>query len=177
MNIINRKEGAVMKQIEAVQIKENLIKLISEDWMLVSAGDSGKWNTMTASWGGMGFIWNKPVACAVIRPQRYTLEVVEKKDVYSLCFFDESYRKMLSVAGSKSGRDMDKMNGLGLTPVFENGTVWFEEAKLVLLCRKKYADDLRAENFIDKSIVKDVYGKNDFHRFFLGVIEKAYIRE
>lgn len=72
---------------------------------------------MTASWGGMGFIWNKPVACAVIRPQRYTLEFVEKKDVYSLCFFDESYRKMLSVAGSKSGRDMDKMNGLG-RPLF-----------------------------------------------------------
>ena len=165
-----------MKQIDIASLNENLIKLISEDWMLVSAGNEEKWNTMTASWGGAGFIWKMPVACAVIRPQRYTIEFIEKSDTYSLCFFDESYKKMLGVAGSKSGRDINKMTELGLTPVFEDGTVWFKEARLVLICRKKYVDVLKAENFIDKSIIDDCYSQEDYHRFYVGKIEKAYIK-
>ncbi|PWM47069.1 MAG: flavin reductase [Clostridiales bacterium] len=165
-----------MKQIDIASLDENLIKLISKDWMLISAGNKDKWNTMTASWGGTGFIWNMPVTCAVIRPQRYTIEFVEQNNTYSLCFFDESYKKMLGVAGSKSGRDINKMTELGLTPVFEDGTVWFKEASIVLICSKKYIDNIKPENFIDKSIINDFYPQNDFHKAFIGKIEKVYMK-
>ena len=112
----------------------------------------------------------------VIRPQRYTIEFVEQNNTYSLCFFDESYKKMLGVAGSKSGRDINKMTELGLTPVFEDGTVWFKEASIVLICSKKYIDNIKPENFIDKSIINDFYPQNDFHKAFIGKIEKVYMK-
>ena len=50
-----------MKAINPNEIKDNFIELIGKEWMLVSAGDKDEFNMMTASWGGVGFLWNKPV--------------------------------------------------------------------------------------------------------------------
>ena len=50
-----------MKAIEPSLVKDNFIEIIGKEWMLVSAGDKDKFNMMTASWGGVGFLWNKPV--------------------------------------------------------------------------------------------------------------------
>ena len=60
------------QKISAKEIKGNLIKMIADEWMLVTAGDSSGFNTMTASWGMMGEMWASDVAVTVIRPQRYT---------------------------------------------------------------------------------------------------------
>ena len=98
-----------MKEIKPVEIKENLIDLIKNQWMLVTAGNTEACNTMTASWGFAGYIWNRPVAVTVVRPQRYTYQFMEKEDTFSLCFFDEEYRDALKLCGSKSGRDIDKI--------------------------------------------------------------------
>ena len=93
-----------MRKIEAKNIDKNVIKLIGQDWMLVTAGDQEKFNMMTASWGSMGYLWNKPVVMVFVRPQRYTFEFTEKKDEFTLSFFDEKYRHALNVCGSVSGR-------------------------------------------------------------------------
>ena len=61
---------------------------IGKDWMLISALKDGVVNTMTASWGGMGILWNKKVVFAFIRPQRYTKEFVDANDTFTLTFFD-----------------------------------------------------------------------------------------
>lgn len=159
------------------QIQENMIRLISDEWMLVSAGGEERWNTMTASWGGMGCIWNKPSAFIFIRPQRYTMEFLESNENFSLCFFGRDYRKILSVAGAKSGRDMDKMHELGLSARFEDGTVFFDEAKLVLICRKVYRQDMNGECVVDRSIIPDFYSAADYHRMYVGHIVKAYTEE
>ena len=121
---------------------------------------------MTASWGQMGVLWNKPVFTCVIRPQRYTFEFVEKTDTVSICFFDEAYRSALTFCGRNSGRDVDKISATGLTPIYENGTVYYEQANLVLICKKIYVSDIKETQFLDQSICDSAYPNKDFHRCY-----------
>lgn len=165
------------KLIQPTDIVENQIKLIGEDWMLISAGDSSDFNTMTASWGGVGFLWNKPVVFVFIRPTRYTYEFVEQRDSFTLSFFDESYRGALRTLGTKSGRDGDKIALSGLTPEFlESGNPTFKEAKLVLECKKLYSDMLKEELFMDKEDMKLWYNevKGGLHKVYVARITSVY---
>ena len=97
--------------------KEDALNLIGKQWMLVTAGTSEKFNTMTASWGGLGWLWNKPVAFVFIRPERYTHGFIEASDCMTLSFYGEEYREALKICGTKSGRDTDKVAATGLTPI------------------------------------------------------------
>ena len=163
--------------IKPTEITDNVFKLLDKDWMLVTAGTPDHYNTMTASWGHMGIMWNLPVAIAWIRPQRYTYEFTEQYSHFTLSFFTKEYRKALQFCGSRSGRDYDKAAETGLTPVStENGNVFFQEARLVMECRKLYADDLKAGNFIVPEIATKHYPTKDFHRFYMGEIEKSFVR-
>lgn len=151
------------------KIEENPFKLIGSDWMLITAGDENLFNTMTASWGGVGVLWNKPVSYIFVRPSRYTYEFLEKNKTFSLSFFDEKYRKALSICGSKSGRDTDKVKEAGLTPVVsESGIVHFSEAKLVIECTKLYYQDIDPSNFLDPAI--EGFYNDDYHRMYIGEI-------
>ena len=167
-----------IEKINPKEIDENVIRLIGDEWMLVAAGDREKFNMMTASWGSMGFLWNKPVVMVFVRPQRYTFEFTEKGDTFTLSFFDESCRKALNVCGSVSGRDTDKVKESGLTPYFtEAGNPAFEEASLVLECRKLYADFLKEEAFAEPKIVDAQYGQKDFHKMYVAEIINAWVRK
>ena len=129
-----------MKEIKATEIKDNLVKLISKDWMLVTAGTKDNFNTMTANWGFIGELWFKDMVEVFIRQQRYTKEFVDREKYFTLSFFPAEYKKNLSVLGTKSGRDMDKMHESGLTPIqLESGHITFSEAKLVIECRVVYS--------------------------------------
>ena len=105
-------------EVPIESLEFNPFKKISKQWMLITAGDEKKSNTMTASWGGLGIMWGKNVATAYIRPNRYTKEFVDANDTFTISFFDESYRKALNICGSVSGRDKDKIKEAGLTPFF-----------------------------------------------------------
>lgn len=166
------------KEIDAAQISDNFIKAIGSDWMLITAGDHVEQNTMTASWGGVGVMWNYPVAFVVIRPQRYTFEFTEKCDKLTLSFLPEEYRKALSYCGTHSGRDEDKISNAGLSVAFtDEDTPAISQARLVLECRKLYTDDMKAENFIEKGIIEKWYSGGDFHKVYVLHIEHAYIKE
>lgn len=154
-------------------VNDNVIKLIGKDWTLITAGGEGCYNTMTASWGGMGVLWSEPVAFIFIRPQRYTFGFAEQNPMFTLSFFDEQYRSALRFCGTRSGRDVDKAKQTGLTPVFDNGITYFDEARLVMVCEKLYAQDISEACFIDKSIIGKNYPTNDFHRMYIGKIVKC----
>lgn len=162
--------------ISPKEVNDNFIKLIGDQWMLVTAGDSAKFNTMTASWGCAGYLWNKPVVFIFIRPQRYTFGFLEENKDFTLSFFDEKYREALQICGSVSGRDVNKMEKTDLTPRFTaEGNVTFEEARLVLECRKLYGDFLNPEAFIDKEIFEKVYGKEEgVHKVFVAEIVNVW---
>lgn len=159
------------KEIAPAKIKENAIEMIRDEWMLISVGDQNEHNMMTASWGFIGEMWGKDCAIAAIRPTRHTYTLIEKADTFALCFMGDN-REVHGVCGSKSGRDIDKVSETGLTPIFDNDTMYFEEARMVIICKKIYADDLKPDNFIDKSNAEKWYN-DDYHRLYFGEILKV----
>ncbi len=154
------------------EVKENLVKMIADDWALVSAGAEENWNTMTISWGGVGELWGKDVVFAFIRPQRYTKEFMDKSEYFTVSFFDEKYKDILRLCGTKSGRDTDKMERSGLTPVWDGEAVYPKEAKLVIKCRKLAVQQMENSGFIDESIESN-YKAGDYHYVYVGEIEKV----
>lgn len=153
---------------------QNVFSLIGEQWMLITAGTKERCNTMTASWGGLGVLWGKHVATVYIRPQRYTYEFVEKSDCFTLAFFGPEYREALGLCGSKSGRDVDKIAACGFT-VAEGvcGAPYFEQAELVLVCKKAYWQDMDPAHFLDPEVDGKHYPGRDYHRIYIGEIVEA----
>ena len=161
------------KESEPEGLKENVFDLIGKGWMLLTAGNIGKWNTMTASWGCLGVLWKKPVAVCFVRPTRHTFEFINRAEAYTLSFFAEEHREILNFCGSHSGRDTDKAAATGLKAVdLGEETVAFEQARLVLRCRKLYSQDFDPKLFADPSIGEN-YPKKDYHRVFYGEIVRC----
>ena len=160
----------MFEKIDPKALDQNVFSLIGDQWMLITAGNQDQCNAMTASWGGLGVLWGKPVATVYIRPQRYTLEFVEREDTFTLCFFGEQYRKALALCGSKSGRDVDKVKECGFTVATAEGAPYFEEADLVLVCKKAYWQDMDPTHFLDGEIDSKWYPEKDYHRIFIGEI-------
>jgi len=163
-------------EIKPELLADNPFKLIGKDWMLITAGTPESFNTMTASWGGLGVLWEKKVAFCFIRPTRHTYGFMEKAGEFTLSFFEEQHRKALTFCGSHSGRDTDKIKGAGLTPVKEGSAVYFEEARLVLVCRKLYFQDISPERFLDPGI-SEMYPLKDYHRMYAGEIVQCLAKE
>lgn len=163
-------------EIDLTTMKFNPFTLIDKEWMLITAGTRQKCNTMTASWGGLGKLWKKYVSFIFIRPSRYTLEFLEREDYYSLCFFDSSERRALNYCGAHSGRDGDKIKAAGLTPVFDEAAPYFAEAKLVFLCKKMHGQWIDPAGFLDPQIGAQCYPEKDYHKMFVGSIEKVLER-
>ncbi len=165
----------MFKEISPKEIEGNLIKAIAEEWMLISAGDRDGYNMMTASWGFAGEMWGADSVVAMIRPQRYTMEFVEKNDYFTLSFYGDN-KAIHKICGSMSGREVDKTALTGLTPVFESGTVYFNEARLVLVCKKQYVGRLEEQLFTDKEPLK-WYSEKDYHNMIIGKIKKVLVKE
>ena len=156
--------------IDPKELKDNVFSLIGEDWMLVTAGSAEACNTMTASWGGLGVIWGAPAATCYIRPQRYTKEFLDREPYFTLSFFDEGYRRELSLCGSKSGRDVDKVKECGFTvKTAACGAPYFEEAELVLVCRKRFAQPMDPAN-LPQDVKEKWYPQQDYHTMYIGEI-------
>ena len=151
----------------------NPFSRIGKEWMLLTAGTEEKFNTMTASWGFAGVMWNKNVLVAVVRPSRYTYEFIENNETFTASFFGDGQRDALAFCGKNSGRDCDKVKETGLTPVFLDGAPAFDEAKTVLVCRKLYAQDMTPDSFIDKASL-DSNGDQPLHKMFIAEIISAY---
>lgn len=158
-------------EVNPMELELAPFKKIGKEWMLVTAGNEEKCNTMTASWGGIGINWNSPVATIYIRPQRYTKEFIDKEGKFSLCFFEESYEEVLSLCGKVSGRETDKIKECNLTTNYYKGIPYFEEASLVLICSTLYQNTISKEGFQDEKMIDTYYPDNDFHEMYIGKIE------
>lgn len=166
------------KEITPEQFVHSPFKLLDKDWMLITAGRGEKVNTMTASWGGFGVLWNKNVAYIFLRPTRYTKEFVDESGTLSLSFFEASHKKQLGYLGRVSGRDVDKIKESGLTVLrAENGTPYFEEAKITLFCKKLYAQELKPECFIDEGLDEKNYPLKDYHTMYVAEVERILVEE
>ncbi len=167
----------MFKQIKPEDFDFNAFKTIGKDWFLITATKDGKSNTMTASWGGMGIMWNKPVAYIFIRPQRYTKEFVDSADLLTLSVLPNSFRKNLTYFGTVSGRDEDKIAKSGLELIEEDGTAYFKDAETAMICRKLYKQEMFEDCFIDSESRAKWYPEKDYHTMYVVEIEKLLIAE
>ena len=150
----------MFKKIDPKALDKNVFSMVGDQWMLITAGTPERCNTMTASWGGLGILWNKCVATCYIRPQRYTKEFVDREEYFTLAFFGEEHRKALALCGSKSGREVDKAAECGFTVAAGAGNQAMDEG-----C------------FLDKSLIEKHYPGGDFHVTYVGEIVECLVRE
>ncbi len=160
---------------------DGIFEKIGKEWMLITAKGKTKYgkeavNTMTASWGGYGILWNLPVAFLFVRPQRFTFSLLESSDAFSLSFLPEEKRAALLTCGTLSGKNVDKWKASGLTPLENEGVPFVGEARTVLFCRKLYAAPFLEEGFINKELLQN-YRTDDFHQMYIAEIESVFSKK
>lgn len=161
----------IFQKIDPKDLKDNPISLFADNWFVVSAGDSTKFNEMTISWGNLGNVWEEPSVTIYIRNTRYTYPFIDNGKYFVLNSFDEKYRDKVKFIGTHSGRDMDKVKATGLTPKFTAlGNPYFEEARLVIECEKMYSDDIDRTRLFEKGQKMYSDDPKETHRMFIGRI-------
>ncbi len=167
------------KKIDPKELGGNVFGMYDDDWALVTAGVPGSYNTMTISWGGLGWLWGLPVSFTFVRKTRHTYKFMEDNDTFSLCFFaGESCKDQLMTLGTKSGRDIDKMNESGLTPIWVDGVPAYAEASAILVCKKLYDGQFDAGK-IPADIKKAAYpGTNpdEVHVEYISQVIACYVK-
>ena len=164
-------------KLEASDLPDNVIQ-----WMLVTAGDESSYNTMTASWGGMGYIWERPSTFIFIRDTRYTYQFLQQHESFTLSFFNEKYRNALRICGTMSGRNTDKVKEAGLTPLETPlGSMSFAEARMIIECKKMFVQELDYASLTEpyKSKIMEEAYKNEpsKHQMFISEIVNIWIKK
>ena len=163
-------------QVPVSTFEHKVFSLIKDQWFLITASDPDHINPMTAAWGSVGIMWNRPIFTIVVRNTRYTHNLLEKASTYTCSFFNSEYRDKLSYCGKNSGRDVDKIKETGLTPTFFDNYIGYEEASLVFCCKKASRTLLLPDQFIDETIIRH-YDLKDYHTQYMGYIEKILQKE
>ena len=144
----------------------NFSEYIGKGALLTASKADGTLNTMTVSWGTQGILWNKEVCTVFVRPQRYTFEFCESENAtLTLSFFGKDRKDTLNYCGTKSGRDVNKIEVCNLKYSLKNGACVFEDAKITLVLKKLYADNLKEDFFLDSASLSN-YKNGDFHRAY-----------
>lgn len=168
-----------MNAIDFTTLQKNPAELIGKQWMLITAGTQESFNTMTASWGGLGFLWNRPVAFVFVRPNRHTAKFIDEQAAFTLSFMPEKYRNDLIFCGRNSGRDVDKMAATSLEPfTTPNGLVAMADADLVLECRKMAVATMQETDFVNFAEVSPQWydPTNPLHKVYICEIASTYMR-
>ena len=144
--------------------------------LLLAAGDRTKSNAMTIGWGGIGTLWQKNALTVYVAEKRYTKEFMDRSDYFTVMAFDEENGKVLQYMGTKSGRDGNKAQALGLhTAYTENGTPYYTEATMVIECKIMYAAPFDPANF-KSDVPKNMYSHfpDGVHSMYIGEVVNAW---
>lgn len=127
------------RNVEPSEVEDNFVKLLHENMGLLTVGGPGQTNSMTIGWGTFGTLWSVPVFNVYVSEDRYTHGLMETNETYTVSFLSKEHRDDVIYLGTHSGRDGDKISQTSLTLKYtESGTPYFEEAFLVIECRKQY---------------------------------------
>lgn len=148
---------------------------LMRDWTLITAGNENGVNTMLASWGGVGLLWGTAVTFIFVRESRYTKKFIDENERFSLTFFTDKHKQGLSLCGTVSGRDCDKITQAGLTVTNADKVPYFEQAAVVFNCRKVSKTLLKPEEILDKTILEHHYKTEDYHYMYVGEIEEILV--
>lgn len=159
----------MFKELNFSDLNINPFTKISSEWALLAAGTKERgYNMMTASWAGFGRVWEKNAVTVYIRESRYTRKFFDENEFFTVTFLREGYRKALEICGKLHGNECDKTKESGLTPLFIDSSVTFEEAELVFYCKKLVHADIARENADAPEVFDRIYQNGDIHRIFIG---------
>jgi len=166
------------RNIEPSEVEDNFVKLLHENMGLLTVGEPGQTNSMTIGWGTFGTLWSVPVFNVYVSEDRYTHGLMETNETYTVSFLSKAHRDDVIYLGTHSGRDGDKISQTSLTLKYtDNGTPYFEEAFLVIECRKQYGapfDDARLGE-----IPSAFYGRSHvgIHSAYVGQIMQVLVND
>lgn len=158
------------KELKIDDLGCNPFVVFGKMWALLTAGNESDFNTMTIAWGELGTLWDRSIATVFVKPSRYTKQFIDAADDFSISFFGPEQHKALEICGTKSGRDTNKVEASGLSPIQLGNIMTFEEANLVMTCHKLYAAPFVKDGFIEKDLIDRVYPNDDFHTIYIGEI-------
>ncbi|MCL1910801.1 MAG: flavin reductase [Leptospirales bacterium] len=173
----------LFKEISPEEINDNVFTLTGKVLPVVTVGKQDNYNSMTASGGGMGLLFKKPTTMLLFPSNRYTLELIEKEQKYTLSYFPDEYKKQVMFLGSKSGRDSDKMKEVELTGLqTPSGNISFKEARLIIECKLTqitvpiFPDDFHSQEAID--YMSEPYKDPGEHRkYVFGEITHVWVKK
>lgn len=161
----------MFKEADIKELTINPFTKIGGEWALLTAGNKENgFNMMTASWAGFGMFWGKNAVTVYIRESRYTRKFFNENDLFTVSFYDKTYRDALNKCGYLHGNECDKVRESGLTPYFTGGTTAFEEANLIFCCRKLFHADITKETTDAPEVFERMYPDGDLHRIFIGEV-------
>ena len=146
------------------------------DAQLLAAGDKEESNAMTIGWGAVGTLWQRPALTVYVAEKRYTKEFMDKAEYFTVMSFDVEHSKVLTYMGTKSGRDGDKAQALGLhTAYTANGTPYYTEATMVIECKIMYAAPFDPNGF-KSDIPQNMYRQfpAGIHSMYIGEVVNAW---
>jgi flavin reductase (DIM6/NTAB) family NADH-FMN oxidoreductase RutF len=181
-NINNMSFEELFTGISVEEISDNVFKLVGKDITVITSGNESNFNSMAASWGGVGILFNKPVAWCMLRANRYTLEIIKKEHTYTLSYFPEEHKEQVLFFGSKSGRNTDKMKETILTSVqTPDGNTTYREARLVLECKMIELTTVHPDDFLNqenKNFIMDGFNEaKEYHKLIFGEITNVWIKK
>ena len=158
---------------------KNIFNLVGKDWTVITAGIEP--NSMVASWGGVGIMFNKPVTWNFLRANRYTLEKIRETGTYTMCYFPQQYKGDIMQFGTKSGRNTDKMAQTKLTPMLTpDGYPAYAEAMIIIECKLIAASTVSKDEFYTeeaKTFLQEGFDEaKDWHKLVYGEITNIYIK-
>ena len=167
-----------LRAVDPKTLKPEVYQAFGTQYALLTAGDRDCCNTMTIGWCQLGRLWNQPVCTVYVRPERYTYEFTEKHDYFTVSVMSLEAKQTMAFCGSKSGRDVDKIKECGLTLCYgKEDAPFFDEAELVLVCKKIYMQDLEPNGVLEDEKILSFYGENGgWHRMYVGRVEEAYLK-
>ena len=165
-----------MKEISINEFNYNIFNKFGKDWALIVVKDNTEDNAMTISWGQLGILWSRPTVSVYVRNTRHTKNMLNNVDTFSVCFFNEKYRKELNICGTKSRKEVDKITECKFTRSYEDNTLYIKEANIVLILKKIYQVDLPIIETTNSTIKKH-YNEGEYHTQYIGEVVKILINE
>jgi flavin reductase (DIM6/NTAB) family NADH-FMN oxidoreductase RutF len=172
----------LFKEIQPEELTDNVFKLVGRDFFVVTAGKADNFNSMVGSGGGFGVLFRKPTAWCILLGTRYTLELMQKEQTYTLSYFPDEYKEKMMYFGKQTGRDSDKMKQAPLTGVqTPSGNMTLKEARLVFECKLTQVAVANTEDYLSETdreyIEKAIAEDGERRRYVFGEITKIWERK
>jgi flavin reductase (DIM6/NTAB) family NADH-FMN oxidoreductase RutF len=182
VNIKEMNFDQLFKQISPEEICDDVFTLVGKVFPVITAGKEDYYNSMTASGGGLGILFKKPTTWCILRADRYTLEIIQKVQTYTLSYFPNEYKEQILFLGSKSGRDSEKMKEVELTSIkTPSGDISFKEARLIIECKLMQITTPAPNDFYTqeaKDYINEAYKEaSDYRKYVFGEITNVWVKK